>query len=340
MTTTSITTVKRIHTINELDSSYSNLLNVFVSSQDISANSQQTYKRTFRQFLLWTVKTGKNFEELKGSDVIDYKHYLSEIGLSTSSQNAYLIPVRRFYEWAEAEKLYPNIAKGIKGTKKSREIGHLYLQDEESSRLLDNIKTSDYRRGRKTSRPMSDEMKSRNFAIVNLMLRNGLRTIEVIRMDVSDIVNAEEVLSSNGINYVVKIWGKGRMSKDQEIVLTEKSYRPIREYLNSFRSGAKLNEPLFTSTSHQNDGNRLTTRTISGLCKDGLLSINKEGRRYTAHSLRTTTACALLEHGCNVFDAQQVLRHANPATTQIYTHIKEAELRRINAPEIVLDSAF
>jgi len=346
MKTTSLTTTNGTQLSNDLGSSLTLLLNVFVSSQDINPNSQGTYKRTFRQFLLWTLTTGKDFDELKGSDIIEYKHHLTEIGLSTSSQNAYLIPVRRFYEWAESEKLYPNIAKGIKGTKKKREVGHMYLRDEESSLLLDWAKSTTTRRrksrkeGGIIDRPTSEEIKVRDFAILNLMLRNGLRTIEVIRMDVSDIVDAETIQTQNGTNYVVKIWGKGRTSKDQEIVMTEKTYRPIREYLDTFRKCAKLNEPLFTSTSRQNVGNRLTTRTISSICKEGLQGIGKDGRRYTAHSLRTTTACALLEHGCNVFDAQQVLRHSNPATTQIYTHLKEAELRRINAPEMALDLAF
>lgn len=349
MTTTAITTTTRTQVPDVLGSSLNTLLNVFVSSQDINPNSQGTYKRTFRQFLLWTVSTGKEFDELKGSDIIEYKHHLTEIGLSTASQNAYLIPVRRFYEWAEREKLYPNIASGIKGTKKEREIGHMFLRDGESSSLLEWAKTSETRKrqskkkGQAVSvvdRPTSPEVQTRDHAIINLMLRNGLRTIEVIRMDVCDIMDAEIIPTANGTNYVVKVWGKGRKSKDQEIILTEKSYTPIREYLNAFRKCAKLNEPLFTSTSRQNRGGRLTTRSISGICKEGLQAIGKDGRLYTAHSLRTTTACALLEHGCNVFDAQQVLRHSNPSTTQIYTRFKEKELRRINAPEMALDMAF
>lgn len=329
----------------ELGSFFNDLINLFVSFQDVSETSQMTYKKIFRQFILWTIQTGKDFNKLTGSDIIEYKHHLEKSGYQPSSQNAYLIPIRRFYEWAEREKRYPNIAKGIRGAKKDRLIGHGFLHDEESSSLLEWAKTSGTRRRRKHDGTFYDthiceEVRTRDFAIINLMLRNGLRTVEVVRMDIADIIDAECIDTTRGKAYVVKIWGKGRKAKDQETIMSEKTYLPIREYLETYRKGAKLNDPLFSSVSPQNKGTRLTTRSISGLCKEGLQKIGKEGRRYTAHSLRTTTACALLEHGCNVFDAQQVLRHSTPATTQIYTHLKEKELRRLNAPEMALDIAF
>jgi len=336
---------KAIQNESGLQDSFKTVLDVFIASQDISETSQSTYKRIFRQFLSWIDEAKKDINTLKGSDIIEYKHFLITSGYQTSSQNAYLLPVRRFYEWAEREKIYPNIAKGIKGAKKDRLIGHMFLYDKESSNLLEWAKTSETRQRRNHDGTVKEysaceEVRTRDFAIVNLMLRNGLRTIEVVRMDVSDIIDAEEIMTMKGKAYVVKVWGKGRKSKDQETIMTEKTYNPIREYLDTFRKSAKLNEPLFSSVSPQNKGNRLTTRSISGLCKEGLLKIGKNGRKYTAHSLRTTTACSLLEHGCNVFDAQQVLRHSSPATTQIYTHLKERELRRLNAPELVLDTAF
>jgi len=164
------------------------------------------------------------------------------------------------------------------------------------------------------------------------MLRTGLRTIEIVRADVGDI-------TFKGERRVLLVWGKGHTEKDDFVVLTEKAYEPIRAYLAT-RKGVKAGEPLFTSTSRQNRGERLTTRTISFLCKEGLKAIGLDGKEYTAHSLRHTTAVSMLKHGSGITDVQEVLRHTSPATSQIYTESVKEELRLERAPESVLDEAF
>lgn len=170
------------------------------------------------------------------------------------------------------------------------------------------------------------------------MLRTGLRTIEITRAKIGDICFIGE-------KRVLKVWGKGRSESEKGrdynfVVLTDKSYLPIKNYLEASRKGAKSGDPLFASTSHRNQGQQLTTRTVSGLCKDGLKAIGLDGREYTAHSLRHTTACSLLEHGRSLIEVQHVLRHSSPNTTQIYTKMKERELRLREAPEAALDMAF
>jgi integrase len=83
-------------------------------------------------------------------------------------------------------------------------------------------------------------------------LRTGLRTIEVIRASVEDITfkGGQRVFST----------GKGRDEKDNFVLLTDKSYQPI-EYLAT-RENIKSSDPLFTSTSNNSKGERLTTRTM------------------------------------------------------------------------------
>ena len=175
-------------------------------------------------------------------------------------------------------------------------------------------------------------MSLRDFAIVNLILRTGLRTIEVVRADVGDI-------TFKGDRRVLLIWGKGHTEKDSFVVLSDKAYLPIKEYLET-RKGAKAGDPLFISNSRQNNGERLTTRTISKICKDGLKGVGMDGREFTAHSLRHTTAVQILKQGGEITDVQRVLRHTSPVTSQIYTESIEEELRLQKSPEFLLDSAF
>ena len=102
----------------------------------------------------------------------------------------------------------------------------------------------------------------------------------------------------------------------------------------------KAGDPLFTSNSRQNLGERLTTRTISQICKEGLREVGLDGKEFTAHSLRHTTAVEILKKGGEITDVQRVLRHTSPVTSQIYTESIEEELRLQKSPESLLDNAF
>lgn len=288
----------------------------FIASQDVKESSRALYTRTLSQFFKWTDSTRRALSSLSREDVLSYKDKLQEDGLSALTIGSYIVSVRKFYEWAEAEGLYRNIAKGIKTPRRVQAFKKQHLTDNKSRELLDHY----------------ESLSLRDFAIVNLILRTGLRTIEVVRADVGDI-------TFKGERRILKVWGKGRTEKDDFVVLSEKAYRPIANYLAT-RKGAKAGQPLFTSNSRQNRGERLSTRTISGLCKDGLRAIGMDGKEFTAHSLRHTTAVAILKHGGNITDVQEVLRHSSPVTSQIYTESVKEELRLEHAPEMCLDFAF
>ena len=306
---------KEIEVGNNKD--WKDLVASFISSQDVSESSRKLYTRTLSQYFVWMERERKSLSTLTRKDVLEYKDSLQEQSLSSLTISSYITAVRKFYEWAEGEKLYPNIAKGIKTPRRQQAFKKQHLTDTKSKELLEHFQSQSLR----------------DYAIVNLILRTGLRTIEVLRANIEDI-------TFKGDRRILKVWGKGRLEKDDFVVLSEKAYLPIRNYLAVARRGAKSGEPLFTSTSHQNYGDRLTTKTISSLCKDGLKAIGLEGKEFTAHSLRHTTAVAILKHGGQLTDVQSVLRHTSPVTSQIYTESVKEELRLQNAPELFLDTAF
>lgn len=295
---------------------WQNITASFVASQDVKESSRRLYSRTLSQFFYWVEATKRELSQMDRGDILTYKDSLLSSGHSNLTVSSYLVVVRKFYEWAEASKLYPNIAKGIKTPKRTQQFKKQHLTDEKSGELLSYYKS----------------LSLRDFAIVNLILRTGLRTIEVVRANVEDI-------TFKGERRVLKVWGKGRDSKEDFVVLTEKTYEPIKAYLDS-RKGKLSGEPLFISESNQNKGRRLTTRSISGLCKSGLKAVGLDGKEFTAHSLRHTTACTILKHGGTIADAQAVLRHTSPVTTQIYLESIKEEQRLKNASEFLLDSAF
>lgn len=297
-------------------SDWRKVVGMFIASQDVKDSSRSLYTRTLSQFFLWIEKTGKVLNSLTREDILEYKDHLLSSGLSALTISSYLVVVRKFYEWTESLLIYPNIAKGIKTPRRKQAFKKQHLSENKIGDLLEYYK----------------EKSLRDFAIVNLLLRTGLRTIEVIRADVGDI-------TFKGDKRVLLVWGKGHTEKDSFVVLTDKTYLPIREYLDS-RKGVKSGDPLFVSNSRRNGGERLTTRTISGICKEGLREVGLDGKEFTAHSLRHTTAVEILKNGGEITDVQRVLRHTSPVTSQIYTESIEEELRLQKSPESLLDSAF
>ncbi|SOU89901.1 conserved hypothetical protein [Tenacibaculum finnmarkense genomovar ulcerans] len=292
------------------------LVDGFIENQDIKQSSKKLYRRTLKQYFKWV--TAKNYllSEIARPQIIEYKENLLSAGMSNLTVGSYITSVRRFYEWTEANKYYPNVAKGIKTPKRKAQFKKQALLPVQATALLNYYKDKNLR----------------NYAIINLLLRTGLRTIEVIRANIEDII-------FKGSQRVLLVHGKGRDEKDNFVILTDKTYKPIETYLNT-RGNVKKSAPLFTSTSNNSKGNRLTTRTISYIAKEGLKEIGLDSKNFTAHSLRHTTAINILKAGGSIEMAQFTLRHTNPATTQIYTATLNEERRLENSGEALIDNLY
>jgi integrase/recombinase XerC/integrase/recombinase XerD len=292
------------------------LVDRFIASQDVKESSKLLYRRTLKQYFNWVDKKSYLLSEIARPQLLEYKEELLNSNMSSLTVGSYITSVRRFYEWTEANKFYPNVAKGIKTPKRKQQFKKQPLLPAQATALLSYYQ----------------DKALRDYAIVNLLLRTGLRTIEVIRANVEDI-------TFKGSQRVLLIQGKGRDEKDNFVLLTDKTYQPIAQYLAT-RGNINSSEPLFTSTSNNSKGERLTTRSISYIAKEGLKAIGLDERAFTAHSLRHTTAVNILRAGGSLETAQFTLRHSNPATTQIYTATLNEERRLQNSGEALIDSLY
>jgi integrase/recombinase XerC/integrase/recombinase XerD len=248
--------------------------------------------------------------------------------LSSLTVSSYLSAVKRFYSWVESMKYYPDVAKGIRAPKREHKFRRQPLLPDQAKKLLEYYQ----------------EKASRDYAIVNLLLRTGLRTIELRRADIQDITFI-------GSQRVLMIQGKGRSDKEDFVILTDKAYQPIEAYLKTRgisspeeylkAPGNKPgSDPLFISESNNSKGSRLTTRKISQIAKEGLKAIDLDNRAFTAHSLRHTTAVNILRAGGTLEDVQLTLRHRSSSTSQIYTHTLNEQRRLANGGEYMIDRLY
>lgn len=276
------------------------LVDEFILSQDLGRSSKETYRRQLKQYARWIEESGRseNLWQMKREDLLDYKVQLLA-GHSVLGANGYLTAVRRLYEWMEAERIYPNIARGVRGYKKPRSFAKDCLSTGQLRDMLDGLETASLEG-------------LRDYAMINLMARTGLRDIEVSRAMVSD-------LRQESGQSVLWIQGKGRDSKDEFVLLTDEAERPIRQYLQA-RGMVAEDAPLFCSYSDKNYGQALTTRSISRICKQAMRRTGLDSSRLTAHSLRHTAITLSLRGGASLQQVQAMARHSDPKTTMIYSH--------------------
>jgi integrase/recombinase XerD len=280
------------------------LIERFINSIDARINSKNTYKRQIKPFLDWVSETflWNNLSSLSQKDILIYKDFLLKSGKSAYTVSGYLTAVRKFFEWLEANKIFPNIAKSVKGLKKPKGFRKECL-------TIEQIRTA------LASFDINILEGLRDYALFNLLVRTGLRTVEAARATVGD-------LRQEGGEAILLIQGKGRDSKDDFVLLVDDALRPLRKYLSS-RGPLSEKDPLFASVSNRTCGEPLKERTISGIIKETLRRIDIDDSRITAHSLRHTAVSLSIKNGASLIQAQAMARHSDPKTTMIYFHNHE-----------------
>ncbi len=264
---------------------------------DGSPRTVDTYTKAVRQFYYYMQE--HNITRPAREDIISYREYLLTDHKPTTVQ-LYLVGVKQFFKWLASMGEYPNVADKVKGAKVDRRhFKKDYLPSKQVARLLDSI-------DRDTKKGLRD------YAILSLMVTTGLRTISVINANIEDIRPAGEQMA-------LYYQGKGYNDKAVFVKLAEPVYKAIVEYLKD-RGESNPKAPLFTSISNNNEGGRMTTRSISRLCKEALIGIGLNSDRLTAHSLRHTAGTLNLLLGGSLGETQQMLNHANINTTMIYVH--------------------
>ena len=276
------------------------LFSRWVGFIDAAPKTVQTYTRSIKQFLAYLNDTGAGAPTRE--TVIEYREYLKQDHKPTTVQ-AYLAAVKLFFQWTEQEGLYPNVANRVKGAKLDTEHKKDYLTTRQVGRLLSGI-------------DQSTEKGARDYAIIFLMVTTGLRTISIINADIGD-------LGTVGDSAALFYKGKGHDEKAECVKIDESVEKAIRHYLSYRQDRGNPKAPLFASLAHRNSGERMTTKSISRLVKEYLVSAGLDSDRLTAHSLRHTAATLNLLNGGSVEETKQMLGHKNINTTLIYSHALE-----------------
>ena len=273
------------------------LFNQFVIFIDATPNTIRTYRGSLKQWFIYLRQN--QIIQPTAETVRQYRDHLQVTGKKATTVKNYIIAVKRFFAWTEEAGLYPNIAKFIKSGHLSKSFKKDYLTGSQARQILNHVDRSTLKG-------------KRDYAMLVTMLTMGLRTIEVTRANIEDI-------RTKGNTTVLFVQGKGHEEKDDLIRMPQHVESAIRDYL-SVRRANDLSEPLFTSTSNHNANGRMTTRSIRRIVKTAFIAAGFDSPRLTAHSTRHTAATLSLLNGASLQQTQELLRHRNIGTTEIYAH--------------------
>lgn len=276
------------------------LLNDFFAFLDVSPKTLSTYQRALRQVFNYFKEHG--ISQPTHQDISNFKKALEAKGRKPATIGLYLAACRRFFDWTEQAGIFPNVARGVKAPRQERGHKRDYFGAVQLKGIMSGM-SRDTLQGK------------RDYAIFALMATCGLRTIEVSRANIEDIRNL-------GGEMILYVQGKGRRDRTEFVKLPEPLLQAINEYL-ALRGNAPDDAPLFAGIGNRNRNGRMCTRTISQIAKRAMRSAGFNSRRLSAHSLRHSSVTLSLLAGQSIQEVQSFARHANIATTTIYSHAVE-----------------
>lgn len=244
------------------------------------------------------------------NDIYEYLSYLKDVCNDSAVTRARKIAsLKGFFKYLhlKARIIDDNPAKELESPKLGKRLPK-FLTLEQSTTLLDSVRNA----------PISSKQhdnRIRDYAIITLFLNCGMRLSELVGINISHIKFDEAMLT---------VIGKG--NKERTIYLNKASMNAIKEYLSvrPEQSVEEPKDPLFLSERKV----RISKRTIQNLIKNYLKVYCGLTENYSTHKLRHTAATLMYQYGnVDIRALQEILGHESVATTEIYTHVDNSQIR-------------
>ena len=269
----------------------------------LAANTIAAYRHDVDRYLdyLQDVCRISSIDEIDADDVLDHLVMLRESGMATRSIARHLASIRMFHRYIQAEGFTSRDPTRDMDSPRLWQNLPRTLSVAEVDRLLAVPDTS-------TSRGLRDA------AIIEMLYATGLRVSELAAL------RLEDVDLKRGFARCV---GKG--NKERVVPLGRHACRRVRAYLK-VRSDilkGRTTDRLFVSRRGRGMSRQRLWEVVRDLARRAGI-----GERVTPHTLRHSFATHMLDHGADLRAVQEMLGHANIATTQIYTHVSPERLKK------------
>ena len=286
----------------------------------LSSKTQENYSRFLNKFFLWLAENKLDKirpEKLTDNHLLKYRVFLSrhvdsrtKKTLKKSTQNYYLIALRSYLEYfieRDIPCLPPDKIK-LARDKSVKEVKFLSLDQIEKLLLAPIIES---------------RIGLRDRVILEVLFSTGLRVAELTSLNLEQFR-----ITENTKDMEVSVIGKG--SKVRAIYFSERATKWLRAYINK---RSDMDPALFINykpgIEKTSNPRRLTTKSVEEIVKK-YVKISGLPILTTPHTLRHSYATDLLAQGVDLRLVQEFLGHQNIATTQIYTHVTNKQLRDVH----------
>lgn len=286
-----------------------------------SANTLDAYSRDLAHFANYVSTRERTLEAATAEDIINFVARMVEEGLAASSRARRLSALKQFYRFLVAEGLRSDDPSSMVGGPKRETPLPKTLTVDEVDRLLDTARGKVERAGNgQRSKAL------RLYCLLEILYATGMRVSELVALPRSALVGDERTLT---------IEGKG--GRQRVVPLNPAAQQVLMLYLQerdgdaareSRRRGDGTSESRWLFPSWGQRGH-LTRQRLAQELKALAREAGIEPARVSPHVLRHAFASHLIERGADLRSVQKLLGHADIATTQVYTHLREGHLRRV-----------
>ncbi len=300
----------RDHSDSPLSPQVEIFLEMMAAERGAAHNTIESYRRDLAGFMAFLATRGRLPENADAAQIRAYFGRLSGAGMAPGTSARRLSALRQFFRFLFAEGFREDDpCCAIDSPRQGRPLPR-YLSEEEVERLL----AAAHRRGGDKGKRLA--------ALMEVLYATGLRVSELVALPLSAMSRDGRMLIVNGKG------GKERMVPLSEPAMEAVAvYQRMREhFMPAGRRPGESSPWLFPSRSR---AGHLTRNRFAQLLKGLAVDAGVDPAKVSPHVLRHSFASHLLAHGADLRSLQQMLGHADIATTQIYTHVLDERLKRL-----------
>lgn len=282
----------------EINESLEFFIKYLRTERGVSEITVKNYREDFKIFLE-NFPDIKDTAELEGGMLQEFVINQDELARSSSTILRRFSFLKNYFSFLQDENLFEGELPQVDKPKSSKRLPFV-LSNEEVDELLD-------------APDITKDNGMRDKAMLELMYATGLRVSELLSLQFKNV---------NMQNSMIKVYGKG--NKERNVPISDFAMEYLRKYIDGPRKrniGAKKTQLIFLNR----DGKEIS-RTYFYMQIKRYAEQKGIDNSVSPHTLRHCFATHLLENGASLRAVQEMLGHANVATTQIYTEVSSKRI--------------
>jgi integrase/recombinase XerD len=251
------------------------------------------------------------FSQVSTDDVRAFQGEIERLGLAKTTAARRLSAIKQFHGFLFAEgKTKDNPAKIVEGPRSTQRLPKI-LSPDDVNKIM-----AIAQQGAETSRGKGQFKAWRIYAMLAVLAATGLRVSELINLTYRGVTSGEGFLLV-----------KGKGGRERLVPISAHATQVISQYTVFLLTQAD-GEPKFLFPSRGKQG-VITRQHFALELKDLTIAAGVDHEKVSPHVLRHFFATSLLAAGADLRAVQQMLGHADIATTQIYTHVQVEKLKEV-----------